>query len=179
MYKKTILIILISIIAFSCSNKKKSDKEVFIDDISQLEQQCFNDSTNTYNNKIALKTITEYQKFIEKYPQDSLSAKYLYMGGQLCKSINLYGEAIHKFESLIKNYPDFKKASNAKFMIAMIYENDIKDTIKAKLAYQDFINQYPKSNLTDDAKLSIKYMSLSPEELIKMFEAKNQKDSIQ
>ncbi len=178
MLKKTTVLILVSIIAFSCSNTTKSAKEKAISSITKLEQQCFNDSTNTYNNKIALKTIIEYQKFIEKYPKDSLSAKYLYMSGQLSKSINLYGESIHKFKSLIKKYPNFKKAANAKFLIAMIYENDIKDTTKAKLAYKDFINQYPQSDLVDDAKLSIKYMSLTPEELIKLFEEKNKKDSI-
>jgi len=178
MYKKIILTVLTATFIFSCSSPKKDKKAELIDSITKLEQQCFDESTNTYNHKIALKTLNEYQKFIKDYPTDSLTANYMYVGGQLCKSINLYGEAIHQFEDLIKKFPKYKKGANAKFMIGMIYENDIQDTLKAKEAYQEFINEYPNSDLIDDAQFLIQNLSLTDEQLIEMLESKNKKDSI-
>ena len=178
MYKKIFILTTIVGILFSCTSPVKNDKEKMQENIIVLEKQCYDDNTNTYNQKIALKTIVEYQKFIDKYPNDSLSGNYLYLAGQLSKSINMYGEAVHKFSVLLKTFPNYTKAANAQFLIAMIYENDIKDTLKAKAAYQEFIDKYPNNELVDDAQLSIKYMSISPEDLIKMFEENNKKDSL-
>jgi len=178
MYKKLLIIIAFIGIFVACSSPVKNDKEIIQENITELEKQCYDDSTNTYNQKMALKTIVEYQKFIDQYPNDSTVANYLYLAGQLSKSINMYGEAIHKFDVLLKKFPNYEKAPNAQFLIGMIYENDIKDTLKAKLAYQKFIDKYPNNELTNDAELSIKYMSISPEDLIKIFEENNRKDSI-
>lgn len=170
MIKKLIIVIVTIGFFASCTNTPKDEKSQMMESIGQLEELCFNDTTNTYDHKIALKTLTQYQIFIEKYPQDTISAKYLYLGGQLCKSIKLYGEAIRNFEVLESTYPNYEKIPNAKFLIGMIYENDIKDTVKAKIAYQEFIDEYPNNELSDDAALSIKYMSLSTDDLIKIFE---------
>ena len=173
MIKNLIISIFIAGFLLSCSTPPPDERNKMIESITQLEQQCYNEISNTYDHRVALKTLTEYQKFIEKYPNDTTSANYMYLGAQLSKSINLFGESIRKYEVLIKEYPSYKKAANAKFMIGMIYENDIKDTTKAKQAYQAFIDEYPNSELADDAALSIKYMSVSTEDLIKMFEEKN------
>lgn len=178
MYKKFVILTIIIGVLSSCTTPVKSDKEKMQENILVLEKQCYDDNTNTYNQKVALKTIVEYQKFIDKYPNDSISGNYLYLAGQLSKSINLYGEAVHKFSVLLKTFPNYTKAANAQFLIAMIYENDIKDTLKAKVAYQEFIDKYPNNELTNDAKLSIQYMSISPEDLIKIFEEKNRQDSV-
>ena len=178
MIRYTIIAILTISFLLSCSNPPTDERNIMIESITQLEQKCYNEISNSYDHRVALKTLTEYQRFIKKYPNDTASANYMYLGAQLSKSINLFGESIRKYEVLIKEYPSHKKAANAKFMIGMIYENDIKDTIKAKLAYQAFIDEYPNSELTDDAALSIKYMSISTDDLIKMFEEKNKQENL-
>jgi len=174
MLKKIIVLSLAIGFFASCTNAPIDKKEVLIDSIKNLESQCFDDKTNSYNHKFALKTLNEYQVFIETYPNDSLTPNYLYLSGQLSKSINLFGEAVRKFESLIKEYPEFEDNSKAQFLIGMIYENDLQDTLKAKAAYQEFIKQYPESELVDDAQFLIQNLSMSDQELIDFLKSKNQ-----
>ena len=173
MLKKYIFLLFVLSITFSCSEEKKDDKTVLIDKIEKLEKDCFDDSSNSYNHNIALKTLVEYQVFINKFPNDSLSEEYLYISAQLSKSINLYGESVRKYELFIQKYPESKNAEKAKFMIGMIYENDIKDTIKAKEAYTSFIETYPNNKLVPDAEFLITNLSLTDEELINLLESKN------
>lgn len=177
--QKTLIIFsIVGLFLVSCSNPKKDAKTELVESIAALEQKCYNDSDNSYDHKMALKTLNEYQKFIKEYPEDSLSAHYLYLGGQLSKSINLYGEAIHQFETLIKDFPHYSHVANAKFLIGMIYENDIKDTAKARQNYQEFIEQYPTDDLVDDAQFLIQNLSLTDEQLIQLLESKSKNDSI-
>lgn len=174
MIKKIIVLTLTLGFLMSCTNTPKDEKTVLIDSIKKLELQCFDDNTNNYNHKVALKTLNEYQIFIENYPNDSLTPNYLYLSGQLSKSINLFGEAIRMFETLIKEHPEFNDVSKAQFLIGMIYENNIQDTLKAKAAYQEFIEKYPQDELVDDAQFLIQNLSLSDQELIEFLKSKNQ-----
>jgi TolA-binding protein len=152
---------------------KKSDRELAIEKITSFEKKVFNDSTSSYSHEHALKVIGEYSKFVKDFPQDSLSPKYLYMSGQLSKSINMPADAIRKFQALITQYPDNRNASKALFLTGMIYETELKDTMMARQVYTDFIVKYPNDDLVDDAKFLIQNLSLTDEQLIKMFEEKN------
>lgn len=173
MLKRILILTLALGFLMSCTQSTKDEKAVLLDSIKKLELQCFDDETISYNHKVALKTLHEYQLFIEAYPNDSLTPNYLYLSGQLSKSINLFGEAVRKFETLIKDYPEFKDIAKAQFLIGMIYENNLQDTLKAKAAYQEFIDNYPQNELVDDAQFLIQNLSLSDQELIEFLKSKN------
>ena len=51
-------------------------------------------------------------------------------------------------------------------------DNDIKNIVKARAAYQDFLQKYPKSDLANDATLSLQNLGKTPEEIVKGFEVK-------
>ena len=173
---KKIHLITIVILLFSVSCQQKTstnEKNTLLKQIKELEQKSFDDKTLMYNKEETLNTINLYQKFIEKYPKDSLSVKFLYQCAQLSKSIDLYGEAIHNFKLLIEKYPNNKNTPKAMFLIGMIYENDIKNKDKAKEAYQKFIEKYPNDELSDDAKTLLQYIDLSDEELLKVLKEKS------
>jgi outer membrane protein assembly factor BamD (BamD/ComL family) len=176
--KYQVLILGLLIIFSSCNNTEvKDDKSSTIEKIVELEKQAFNDENLSYNHKVALQTLKEYQAFIEKYPKDSMTCNYLYMSAQLSKSINLFGEAVRKYKTFADTYKDDDRAPKAAFMVGMIYETDLKDTLKAKEAYQEFIEKYPNNELVDDAQFLIQNLSLTDDELIEMLEAKSKGDS--
>jgi tetratricopeptide (TPR) repeat protein len=177
--KQSILLLLsLSVFMMSCNSPElKDEKTLAIEKITALELQAFDDEQLSYNHKVALETIKEYQIFIEKYPQDSASIEYMYMGAQLCKSINLFGEAVRKYKAFADTYPTDPRAAKALFMVGMIYETDLKDTDKAKEAYELFVSQFPNHDLVDDAKFLIQNLSLSDDDLIKMLEERSKKDS--
>jgi len=173
--KKTFAIgIVILLFLGSCQQKTAvSEKDTLLEQIKESEQKSFNDSTLSYNKKATLSTINLYQKFIERYPEDSLASNFLFQCAQLSKSIDLYGEAIHNFKLFVEKYPNNKNTPKAMFLIGMIYENDIKNKEEAKKAYQDFIKKYPDDELSDDAQTLLQYLNLSDEELLNMLIEKN------
>jgi len=176
MKKNYVFIISVLLFLASCQQKTNTnEKEILLSQIKESEQKSFNDSTLTYNKQKTLETINNYQKFIEKYPEDSLSEKFLYLSAQLSKGMGQNGEAIHHFKVFLEKYPNSKKAPKALFLIAMIYDNDIKDKKEAKKYYQKFIEKYPDNELTKDAKTLLQYIDLSNEELLKVLQEKSKK----
>ena len=47
-----------------------------------------------------------------------------------------------------------------------VYDSQLNDTAKAHVAFQRLIDSYPESELVDDAQMSIKYLGLTPEEIM-------------
>ncbi len=59
------------------------------------------------------------------------------------------------------------------FLMAFAYENYLKDTEKAKQAYEAFLKKYPENQLARDAKFSLDNLGKSPEEVMDMILKKN------
>ena len=47
-----------------------------------------------------------------------------------------------------------------------IYDNQLNDTAQAHKCYQRLIDEYPDSELVDDARKSIEYLGLTPDEIM-------------
>ena len=64
-------------------------------------------------------------------------------------------DAIAEYEFLRREYPGSRHRAQALFTIAQIYREDIDDQDAAKMVYQEFLKQYPRSRLADDARDAI------------------------
>ncbi len=60
------------------------------------------------------------------------------------------------------------------FSIAFSYENNLNDFEQARIYYNQFLQKYPNSDLTEDAKLSIENLGKTDEEFLESIN----KDSI-
>lgn len=116
-----------------------------------------------------------YEQYAEEYPDDTLSADYLFKAGQLCVSAGRYELAITLFGKVLR-YMNYRNASTAAFLQGFVADNHLHDTARARVFYEKFLNGFPQSSMADDARLMLQQMSLSPEELVRMFE--QQQDSI-
>jgi TolA-binding protein len=156
----------------------KPGKEKLVESISANEQKLFNDSTKMLNDSTATEVLKEYKEFAEKYPDDTLAPAYLFKAGDLSNGMRRYKEAIDLFAQFLKKYPDHRKASVSLFMQAFIYDNNLRDVEKAKMLYSEFLQKHPDHPLAASAKASLQQlnMGLTDEQLIKLFEAKQ--DSI-
>ena len=47
-----------------------------------------------------------------------------------------------------------------------VYNDQLNDTAKAHVMFQRLIDEYPDSELVDDAQKSIEYLGLTPEEIM-------------
>jgi len=116
-----------------------------------------------------LELLSSYQNFALKYPKDSLSPEYLYKAAALTNSIGRGTQAIELYETIIQNYPDFKKLPDCYFMEAFVYENVLGNIGKAAEKYSEFIEKFPNHPLADDALTALKFLGKTPDEILQEF----------
>jgi TolA-binding protein len=100
-------------------------------------------------------------EFIEQYPDDPRADVALQALARVLMNQKKNKEAIDRYETLITDFPQSRYCAQAQFMIGYIYDQ-LGDEDQAKKAYQKLIDTYPKSELVDDAKISIQNMGKTP-----------------
>ncbi len=155
---------------YSC----KSGKEKLQETISVNEQKLFSDSTKMLDQKIGEDVLKSYKEYAEKYPDDTISPSYLFKAADLANGMKKYREAVDLYGGFREKYPTHRKAAAALFLLAFSYDNNLQDKEKAKLLYAEFLQKYPDHQMVPSAKASLDQlnMGLTDEELVKMFEAK-------
>lgn len=53
-----------------------------------------------------------------------------------------FTQAIDIYKSVVEFYPAGDRADEAQFMVGFLYANDVKDTVKAREAYQTFLDKF-------------------------------------
>ena len=152
--------------------KKQPTKAELLATIHSLEQKVFEDSTGTINRGPAIELILKYSQYANLFPQDTISPDYLFQAADLSRGIGDGKTAIIFYKRLIKNYPNANKRAISIFLTAFTYENLMNDTANARKYYTQFLKEYPKHEFADDAKMSLKYLGKTPEEIVKSFQKK-------
>ncbi len=172
--KRTTLFFAFAIIFITaCDGPKKeeSKKPLSLEEmISQQEEKVFNPDQNKMVKQEATALVNLYEKYANQHPKDSLAAEYLFRASDISMNLRRPGHTIRLFDRILNEYPDFKKVPSVLFLKAFVYEDQLKDYDNAKKYYELFLEKYPDSEFADDAKISLKYLGKSPEELIKEFE---------
>jgi tetratricopeptide (TPR) repeat protein len=160
----------LSILLYSC---KSHDK--LIAEINSEVDSLHNQASVTGHARVPDGLKNNINDFVKSYPADTLAPRYLARLGLLYENHSQYKEAIDMFERLQKEYPNAKQNSTALFLEGAIYNNEIKDYVKAKEKYELYLQKYPNVNprITEDVKIELANMGKSPEELFKEM----QKDS--
>ncbi|MGD9992369.1 MAG: tol-pal system YbgF family protein [Salinivirgaceae bacterium] len=117
--------------------------------------------------------IETYVVFAETFPDDTLSASFLFKAGEISMNLQFSEQAIAYFSKVRADYPFFYKAPECLFLKAFVFENQLNNIKEAEIYYKEFIASYPNHPLTDDAVASLEYLGKSPEELVRMFQEKN------
>ena len=165
-------IFLLSLISLFTIISCKPGKDEDLTYIKKLEEQCYSPKAVKLDNKLANELILAYADFCNKYPQDTLSPGFLFKAGEVAMSLNLGTQALEYFGRFKAQYPNLKKAPHCLFLEGFIYETILKDLVKAKEKYLEFLEKYPNHELAKDAKASIELLGKSPEDVIKSFEEK-------
>lgn len=161
-------IVIIALLLASCN----PSKEKMTKDIADKEKGLFVDGSPVLD-KTKIKEVTDlYKKYVQTFPKDSMSPKYLYKASDLCMNTGQSPDAIIFLDQIISDYPDFKKLPEAYFLKAFIYDDKIKNLDKARKAYIDFIQKFPKHDLVNDARISMDNLGKTPEQIVKEFEIK-------
>ncbi|MFH2095512.1 MAG: hypothetical protein ABIJ16_07400 [Bacteroidota bacterium] len=156
----------------ACVNSPDRDTEINL--ISEAESALYKDTMAFYlDMEVARNIINKYVAFADQFPDDTMSAEYLFKAGEVCRAMNLGEESIRYYERVYSDFPAFEKAPYCLFLKAFVYENIVMDMMKAKEFYTLFIEEFPEHEFADDARALIKNLGKTPEELIRSFEEQN------
>jgi TolA-binding protein len=86
------------------------------------------------------------------FDNHSLADDIYFKKGKIFTKLGKYKEALEAFQRVVDVYGDEIYGDDALFFIAEIYQFKIKDIEKAKNVYQEFLNKYPASVYTVEAR---------------------------
>lgn len=147
-------------------------KPAFEANIASLEKELF-DSNASFNQQKTADLMQGYLKYTSLFINDAKVPEYLFKAAGIARSVKLPTKSIELYTQVVKEYPEYEKKAEAMFLVAFVYDNDLNDKGKAKSVYKDFIEKFPTNQLANDAKERLKTIDMTDEEMIKMFEEKN------
>ncbi len=74
------------------------------------------------------------------------SEEELFVKAKKAQEARDFYAAVQAYGEVVQTYPNGDKADEAQFMIGFLYANDIRDTVKAKEAYNKFLETYSASS---------------------------------
>ncbi len=148
------------------------DTTKFLKDLAELESRIDN-SPDIPQESDLKQAITAFQDFASIFPDDAKSPDYLLKASDFSHLMGQYEKSVKLLDQIIAKYPDYKRMEDVKYNRASHLDFELRDTTKAKLAYQAFIEDYPNSPLVNDCKSRIENIRYSLEELFEKFEAEN------
>ena len=174
--KKNIIISIIIVSAAFTGCKPSRDKSVL--EIQNLEKELYSQQTFTFNKVKGDSLLKMFDDFITRFPDDSLSRVYLFKAANLAIAEGDGNKAITFLDQFIKKYPDHPKAPVCSFFKGYVYENILKNMDLAKENYLFYIEKYPDDAFVKDARMAVKNLGKTPEQMIKEFEAMQKYDSV-
>ncbi|MBX9850760.1 MAG: tetratricopeptide repeat protein [Cytophagaceae bacterium] len=104
-----------------------------------------------FQNKTA-EALQRCDEMLKKYPGHSLTDEIYWLKAKLYKKIGDYETAVLMLQKIGDMYARDILGDDALYLKALIYEENLKDTEKAKALYQDLLKKYPGSIFGADAR---------------------------
>lgn len=180
---KRVLFLLVLAFAISACNESEGSKPKQLSE-DELKQEAYDEIMAMEKSMMAVQSgitdtlkATKLSKLYFTYAlnnlNDSISSEFMFKSGELRMGVGQFIKSIEIFEQLNRSFPKHDKVIETKYLIAFIYHNYLNNLGIAESKYQEVIDKYPDHNLAQDARVAIKTLTLSDEELIELFEKKN------
>lgn len=111
------------------------------------------------------------------YPKDTVAIIKSWTAAADIYAVHLqnFPKAIESLQRIIDTYPKTPQAAVSLFKIGFTYETMAHDMEKAKMAYEEFLKQYPQHELAESVKVSLDHLGESDEDLLERILNKNEK----
>lgn len=170
--KKIVCLLVVVSILTACKSERDKDIEL----IEREENELFGESGMIDRARIA-PLLELYVSFANNHPDDTLSPVYLFKAGDMAMNTNRSVQAIQLYSRIIEQYPEYVKVPEALFLKGYVYENNLGRLDKAREIYEEFLQRFPENDFADDAEVSLRYLGMSPEELIEIFQQKSMEEN--
>ena len=178
--KKITLLTFVLICSFYACNssgqaRHQEGKAQLEETIQALHTQIIAQKDVTKEAEAAKELVAKSQLFAKQFPQDSMTATYLFRAADVSRGLGDYTLAIDLWGKVNSEYSNFKRAPDALFLQGFTYDKDLKNAAQAKLHYQQFLKKYPAHPFSKDVSLMLQYLDNDnpPEELIREFKEKS------
>ncbi len=152
--------------------KPLSERDLALARIDSMETILFADEEAEADPSAGIQLVREYARFYQNNEKDSLAVDMLFKAGEVSMGIGQGNLAVKYFRTVANDHTDFHKSPEALFLCGFCEETLNKDTAQARFFYESFVKKFPEHKLAEDAQFSIQNMSMSDEELIRMFQEK-------
>ena len=158
------------VLFFSCNQKPKLDVDK---QILEKEAILF-DGSMQFNAVAAEELVKLYLIRVDSMPKDTLTADYLYKAADVSINLTNHSRTLILLNRFQNEFPKHEKVAMCLFLKGFVYENQMNDTAQARKVYEEFIYRFPQNDFVEDARIAVRNLGKSPEELIREFEGKNQ-----
>jgi len=170
-FKLLFALVLVGIFLQSC----QSPEEKQLRKIKMLEEELYGDAGGMINREKAVALVNAYVEYADENPYDEKAAEYLFRAGDVSMNTGYPERAVELYTRVHREYPDYDKHPESLFLIAFIYENQLMNFQRAEHTYNQFLELYPDHDLADDARILLKHLGKSPDEMVREFEEKLRK----
>ncbi len=129
-----------------------------------------NPDVNGINKANAEKYVDVCESYALAFPNDSLSASYLFKAAEMSRAMQSYGKTISLYDWITTYHSTDKNAPMALFLKGFLLENDLKKPEKAKEIYESFMQKYPNHAMAKDVNFLIENLGKSDKEIMEKIE---------
>lgn len=133
--------------------------------------------SNTVNPNLAEQAINAFNNFASTCKDDSLAPIFLLKAGQIAQSVGKFQQSQILLKKCTDEFPEFRNRGAALFLLAQVYDDAsmLNNEAEAKKIYEQIIKEYPNTAWERDAKICIKNLGKTDEQLVKEFLKNNKK----
>ncbi|MEO9532871.1 MAG: tetratricopeptide repeat protein [Crocinitomicaceae bacterium] len=144
------------------------DHDELLAEIDALETEI--NAAETPDEEKLKEAVTKFQDFANTFPDDERAPEFLLKASDFSNALKLPEKSVKILDRIIKDYPEYEKMEDIYYVRAVYLDFDLRDTTRAKEAYQTYIDKYPNSGQRVlDAQTRIDNIAYSIEELAEKF----------
>ena len=167
--KKTLKLMAIALLTLGLFSCGENQKKITLEELKEAQSALLNEN-GIMNEEEAPKVAEKFCRYVKQNPDDTAAVKWLYHAMEINLMLNDSKKSIEIGNQLLKQYPQSKWAPQTLLTLgSFVYNDQLKDTAQARVMFQRLIDEYPESVFVEDAKKSIEYLGMTPEEIMSDF----------
>lgn len=163
-----VFLFILSLNLMAC--KQSADDQ--IKQITAAEAQLYTGTATELNTDEIKRIIGLYEQFAKDYRENEMTPEYLFRCADLNRALKNFDRSMAIYDEIINDYSAFPKIDLCYFYRAYCANNDLHDTEKARIYYQEFISKFPNEPLAKSAREELMTLGKTPEQLMEEIKAK-------
>jgi tetratricopeptide (TPR) repeat protein len=123
-------------------------------------------ASSNYDVELLQDMLISYANFANHCPNDSLTPEFLMRRADLLRGEGKIRESISLFKAIHDGFPQYQNKITCAFIAAFLYETELNDKDSAEKLYLQIIDSYPDSHEADVARISLRHLRETSDELI-------------